>query len=101
VFLLPYTAYSYLVSSPAGPGAQQAPLADNSLLLLLVLVHFGHTNAANSAPEEGYSDGASGVGNAGVDNPFRRALCTARDTDCERAKFFTSLQSIGLCSDNV
>lgn len=77
MFLLPYTAYSYLVSPPGSP---QTPLANSSLLLLLVLVHFGHTNAANAATEEDHDGGS---GSAGIDNPFRKALCTARDADCE------------------
>lgn len=80
VFLLPYTAYSYLVSPPGSP---QTPLANASLLLLLVLVHFGHTNAANAAPEGEHDGEEGGSGSAGIDNPFRKALCTARDADCE------------------
>jgi len=61
IVFLPWNAYTYLFSTRLNPAihGSSTPLADKSLLVLLVLVH--RTN---------------------VENPFRKALSSLQDTEC-------------------
>eukprot|EP00271_Cylindrocystis_brebissonii_P005392 TRINITY_DN17402_c0_g1_i1.p1 TRINITY_DN17402_c0_g1~~TRINITY_DN17402_c0_g1_i1.p1 ORF type:complete len:727 (+),score=106.70 TRINITY_DN17402_c0_g1_i1:575-2755(+) len=108
VFLFPFYTYAYLVHSTGiigiggGGSGRASPLADNSLLLLLLLVHYGRTSiradetsdaslTSASDPNDLNSNGDSSEQSAGVPmsasgvdgpgNPFRKALHTAQDTD--------------------
>eukprot|EP00898_Chlorokybus_atmophyticus_P000736 jgi/Chlat1/1663/Chrsp127S01908 len=79
VFLLPYYTYSYF-TTPQQPQVKQlplSPLADTSLLLLLVLTHYSFSG--QNAASEG--EPASQPGTTIDRNPFRKTLETFRDTD--------------------
>ncbi|CAM6120274.1 unnamed protein product [Calypogeia fissa] len=98
VLLLPYYSYAYLVNAQGE--VSKSPLADNSLLLLLVLVH----NIKTALPPS--ESGEENVGDKqqllnGVEalfpkvvppgfNPFREALETLQDTN-----FYPILQNSG------
>ncbi|EFJ31142.1 hypothetical protein SELMODRAFT_87955 [Selaginella moellendorffii] len=82
VFMLPYYTYTYLLS-PGSDRFSKFPLADNSLLLLLVLVHYGkrtHVTPLDNDVEPCTENLA-----VGLHNPFRRALSSSRDTDFDIA----------------
>ena len=85
--LLPYYTFNYLVSS-SGEGLR-SPLADKSLLLLLILIHYRKciiedesiTNpnveaiGGNSYMKETYF----------YENPYCKALNSVRDVECKAA----------------
>ncbi|CAI7879479.1 unnamed protein product [Closterium sp. NIES-53] len=70
VFLLPYYTYSFLVSSSSSSSSSSAvaksPLADNALLLLLALTHYGPSVGSKEAWEEMQREEAEKQGRAGV-----------------------------------
>ncbi|CAI5505919.1 unnamed protein product [Closterium sp. Naga37s-1] len=69
VFLLPYYTYSFLVSSSSSSSSASAvaksPLADNALLLLLALTHYGPSVGSREAWEEMQREEAEKQGRAG------------------------------------
>ncbi|KAH0458107.1 hypothetical protein IEQ34_013422 [Dendrobium chrysotoxum] len=88
IVLLPYYTFNYLVSS-SGEGSR-SPLADISLHVLLVLVHYRTgvvpdglmvRNDAASADSESYLK----QGSYFYDNPYSKALNNARDIEFDRA----------------
>ncbi|CAI5968914.1 unnamed protein product [Closterium sp. NIES-65] len=70
VFLLPYYTYSFLVSSSSSSSSSSAvaksPLADNALLLLLALTHYGPSVGSREAWEEMQREEAEKLGRVGV-----------------------------------
>lgn len=112
VFLLPYYTYSLFMNpsqNPSAPG--RTPLADNSLLLLLVLTHYGRILSLGRPSDKdpqyqhrGRGSGGEGAGEPGVaedagagagggtgagmrplyhPNPFKSVLYNACDTKCK------------------
>lgn len=89
VFLLPYYTYAYFMGTQQ-PTPKDAPLANNSLLLLLALVHYGKqfSSPAQNDGDAGILTGAGfepenkeGNGQQGYfPNPFKAALHAARDS---------------------
>lgn len=84
VLRLPYYTYNYLVSSKAN--AATSPLAENSLLLLLVLVHHCNFLQFEEVLEKKLNlkgeDAAVATELYRITNLFRQALNLARDTEC-------------------
>ncbi|CAO2182735.1 unnamed protein product [Urochloa humidicola] len=85
--LLPYYTFNYLVSStPEGATSQ---LADNSLLVLLVMIHYRKCISTNeSFPSNNISMGSdTNDKEAQVfhDNPYCKALNNAKDNQYDRA----------------
>jgi hypothetical protein len=83
--LLPYYTYNYLLSSSGE--ISKRPLADNSVLLLLVLVHYRKNLLVEEATENkldanGGDSGTFGESSCFHHNPYSRALETARDIEC-------------------
>ncbi|GJP29574.1 hypothetical protein CLOM_g17551 [Closterium sp. NIES-68] len=62
VFLLPYYTYSFLVSSSSSSAVAKSPLADNALLLLLALTHYGPSVGSREAWEEMQKEGGEKQG---------------------------------------
>ena len=88
MFLLPYYTYAYLVTSLSRTGGK-SPLGDTSLLVLLLLVHYGKVKAG----EAGEVGAVGGDGRPEYHlNPFRNAVANARDA--QRTSLFTFV----LCS---
>ncbi|MCO5600246.1 hypothetical protein L7F22_054356 [Adiantum nelumboides] len=85
VLRLPYYTYTYLLSSNSTSGP--SPLAQNSLLLLLILVHYRKCIQVDEVAHEkidGKGEDAVAVLNdleRLILNPFSQALDSARDTD--------------------
>ncbi|KAJ0966427.1 hypothetical protein J5N97_027565 [Dioscorea zingiberensis] len=93
--LLPYYTFNYLVSS-SGEGLR-SPLADNSLLLLLILIHYRkcvmedesitnanvETTGINSYMKETYF----------CENPYCKALNSVRDIEFDRVDIEGNAQS--------
>ncbi|KAH7573839.1 hypothetical protein JRO89_XS03G0213400 [Xanthoceras sorbifolium] len=81
--LLPF---NYLVSS-SGEGSRN-PLADSSLLVLLVLIHYrkcavGDESITERSNYSATSDSLSKLNTPFSDNPYCKALENARDIECE------------------
>ncbi|KAI5058263.1 hypothetical protein GOP47_0026433 [Adiantum capillus-veneris] len=85
VLRLPYYTYNYLLSSSSAAGP--SPLAQNSLLLLLTLVHYRKCAQADEIAHQkldGKGEDAVAVladSDHLVLNPFSQALDSARDTE--------------------
>lgn len=100
VLRLPYYTYNYLLSSnsPTGP----SPLAQNSLLLLLVLVHYRKCLLVDETIHEKLDakgeDATAVLADADqlVLNPFCQALDSARDTECKTLLAITFIIDNGL-----
>lgn len=87
VVLLPYYTYNYLLSSSGE--ISKRPLADNSVLLLLVLVHYRKSLLVEEATENkldanGGDTGTFGESSCFHHNPYARALESARDIEFDR-----------------
>lgn len=81
--LLPF---NYLVSS-SGEGSRN-PLAESSLLVLLVLIHYrkcapSDESITDRSDDSATSDSLSKSNELFADNPYCKALETARDIECE------------------
>lgn len=81
VFRLPYYTYSYLVNS-----TRSSPLAQSSLLLLLVLIHYHKSVQIDDVMEKKADMNGEEAAGALVNlclhsNPFLQALDSARDTE--------------------
>lgn len=96
VLLLPYYTYTYLLSSAAagGVGRGNCPLAENSLLLLLLLVHYGKEVPAPHGGLGGGGGGDEGEAPSALSEPgrpeyepnaYRTALGGARDASFDVA----------------
>lgn len=86
VFLLPYYTYTYLINSSGSAVGSKSPLADSSLLLLLLLVHYGKVLPVDTIGlVDTEKNGEATINELArpvyQSNPFRTALQTARDTD--------------------
>jgi hypothetical protein len=86
--LLPYYTFNYLVSSNAEGASSQ--LADNSLLVLLILIHYRKCiTMSESFPSSNVytSDLNTNVKDAPAfhDNPYYKALSNAKDSQYDRA----------------
>lgn len=84
--LLPYYTFNYLVSS-SGEGSRSS-LADNSLLILLMLIHYRKCiNMDNSSLEKAEAtndaNGFLKLDSYFDENPYCRALENARDVECK------------------
>ncbi|KAH7429697.1 hypothetical protein KP509_09G062000 [Ceratopteris richardii] len=114
VLKLPYYTYNYLLSSnnPTGP----SPLAQNGLLLLLVLVHYRKCSPADEIVHEKFNGKGDVVAvpnesDQSFLNPFSQALELARDTEFDlidietdaaansvaRVPFAALYDTLGLC----
>ncbi|KAH9298090.1 hypothetical protein KI387_029772 [Taxus chinensis] len=87
VVLLPYYTYSYLVNSSGE--MSKRPLADNSLLLLQVLIHYHKNLPLEEASENLLEANGSDTGGSGENlrfhhNPYSRAVETAKDIEFDR-----------------
>ncbi|XP_057873570.2 uncharacterized protein LOC131079592 [Cryptomeria japonica] len=87
VVLLPYYTFNYLVN--ASGEMPKRPLADNSLLLLLVLIHYRKSlpleeASGNTLETNGSNTGGLGESLNSHHNPYSRALETARDIEFDR-----------------
>ena len=85
--LLPYYTFNYLVSS-SGEGSR-SPLADISLLVLLILIHYRKwvdvdESTANNGLEDVDSHAYSKERSYFCDNPYCKALENARDIECKK-----------------
>ncbi|XP_038970237.1 dymeclin [Phoenix dactylifera] len=85
--LLPYYTFNYLVSS-GGEGSRSS-LADNSLLVLLILIHYRKCVAVDESiaknDVEHADSGTYSKGNSFFyDNPYCKALENARDIEFDR-----------------
>lgn len=81
--LLPF---NYLVNSSGGDSRNS--LADNSLLVLLVLIHYrrcvgSDESMTDRSDDSATSDSLSKLSAQFSDNPYCKALENARDTECE------------------
>lgn len=84
--LLPYYTFNYLVSS-SGDGSR-SPLADISLLVLLILIHYRKCvkedeSSANNNVEDFDSHAYLKENSYFYDNPYCKALENARDIECK------------------
>lgn len=84
--LLPYYTFNYLVSS--GGDGQRSPLADNSLLVLLILIHYRKCVSvdefiSNNNVEGGDANAYLKDNSTFHDNPYCKALENARDIECK------------------
>jgi hypothetical protein len=84
--LLPYYTFNYLVSASAEGATSQ--LADNSLVVLLILIHYRKCISTNeSIPTDSIymSDSNTNVKDAPAfhENPYCRALNNANDIQCK------------------
>lgn len=89
--LLPYYTFNYLVSS-GGEGSRSS-LADNSLLVLLILIHYRKCVAVDESfakhDVEHADSGTYSKGNSFFyDNPYCKALENARDVECKMYLLF-------------
>uniref|UniRef100_A0A0D6R327 Dymeclin n=1 Tax=Araucaria cunninghamii TaxID=56994 RepID=A0A0D6R327_ARACU len=94
VVLIPYYTYNYLVNSSGE--ISRRPLADNSLLLLLVLIHYRKSLPLEEATVHKLEvNGSGGLGdNMGFHhNPYSKALETARDIEFDRVDVEGSAQN--------
>nr|CAD1828048.1 unnamed protein product [Ananas comosus var. bracteatus] len=85
--LLPYYTFNYLVSS--GGDGQRSPLADNSLLVLLILIHYRKCVSvdefiSNNNVEGGDANAYLKDNSTFHDNPYCKALENARDIEFDR-----------------
>jgi len=85
--LLPYYTFNYLVSS-SGDGSR-SPLAEISLLVLLILIHYRkRINVDESTANNGLEDCDSHAylkeNPYFCDNPYCKALENARDIECKK-----------------
>ena len=92
VLRLPYYTYSYMMKS--NNASVSSPLAQNSLLLLLVLLHYrkgiyDDDNILKGLTDDNGNDAVSGLQDTfqTAINPFCQALDLARDTDCKYLDF--------------
>ena len=84
--LLPYYTFNYFVSASAEGATSQ--LADNSLLVLLILIHYRKCISMNeSIPTDSVymSDTNTNVKDAPAfhENPYCKALNNAKDIQCK------------------
>lgn len=83
--LLPYYTFNYLLSSSSA-GAR-SPLAEKSLLVLLVLVHYRKCLVVKSLTDNNMGDVDSTTylreSSSFYENPYCKALENARDIQCE------------------
>ncbi|XP_031505710.1 uncharacterized protein LOC116267969 isoform X2 [Nymphaea colorata] len=94
--LLPYYTFNYLVSS-SGEGSRSS-LADNSLLILLILIHYRkRINADNSSLEKieaiNNANGCLKVDSFFDENSYCRALENARDVEFDLVDVESDAQS--------
>ncbi|CAN6439611.1 unnamed protein product [Victoria cruziana] len=94
--LLPYYTFNYLVSS-SGEGSRSS-LADNSLLILLMLIHYRKCiNMDNSSLEKAEAtndaNGFLKLDSYFDENPYCRALENARDVEFDRVDVESDAQS--------
>ncbi|KAK1265782.1 hypothetical protein QJS04_geneDACA023212 [Acorus gramineus] len=85
--LLPYYTFNFLVSS-SGEGSR-SPLADNSLLVLLILIHYRKCimvddSIVNNGVENADPNTFIKENSYFSDNPYCKALENARDIDFDR-----------------
>lgn len=112
VLRLPYYTYNYLLSSNNSTGP--CPLAQNSLLLLLILVHYRKALLVDETARQKLDEDAVAVladADQLVLNPFCQALDSARDTEFDiidlesnaggdsmpRIPFGALFDTLGLC----
>lgn len=80
--LLPYYTFNYLLNS-SSHGARSL-LADKSLFVLLVLIHYRKCIAVESFADSSLGGVDSTIYNLSFyDNPYRKALENARDIQCK------------------
>lgn len=84
--MLPYYTFNYLVNSSAD--GSRSPLADNSLLILLVLIHYRKcVSMDDSVNNYAAADAAPNVPSKDSSyfsiNPYCKALENARDIECD------------------
>uniref|UniRef100_A0A1D1YGV8 Dymeclin n=1 Tax=Anthurium amnicola TaxID=1678845 RepID=A0A1D1YGV8_9ARAE len=94
--LLPYYTFNYLVSSSAE--GSRNPLADNSLLVLLILIHYRKCVMVDGAVDNyGEEEAASFIpskdNSSFSDNPYGKALENARDIEFDRVDIEGNAQS--------
>ncbi|KAJ6816971.1 dymeclin isoform X2 [Iris pallida] len=85
--LLPYYTFNYLVSSSAD--GSRSPLADNSLLVLLILIHYRKCVAMNESIADNSSEEVDSIYYSKEkayfhDNPYCKALENALDVEFNR-----------------
>ncbi|XP_058105313.1 uncharacterized protein LOC131248852 [Magnolia sinica] len=85
--LLPYYTFNYIVSS-SGEGSR-SPLADHSLLVLLILIHYRKCVLVDESTTNKTDDSANSNSYLKEemyfsDNPYRKALENARDIEFDR-----------------
>ena len=91
--LLPYYTFNYLVNSNAD--GSKSPLADNSLLVLLILIHYRRGMPLNDSLNNQIISDATPVppSREGLHfylNPYCKAMENARDVECETIFALTS-----------
>lgn len=84
-------SFNYLISS-SGEGPR-SPLADSSLQVLLILIHYRKCTSVDESMADGRSDSATSdyplkENTFFCANPYCKALENARDIEC---KFFLSI----------